>query len=347
MQEIIAELKEVSKTYETLTAVDSINLKIRKGEFTALLGPSGCGKSTILRILAGFEEVNQGTVTLNGQAVSGKDHCPPEKRGIGMVFQDLALFPHLNVADNICFGYKSNRTEKQQRASELLDLVGLKDMGHKMPHMLSGGQQQRVAVARALAPRPDLLLMDEPFSSLDFQLRLQMRKELWEILKNEGVTVVLVTHDCREAFDFADRVILMKQGRVVQEGSPVEVYHHPRNPWAAKFVGGANFISAEADQSSILSELGCFQNENGCQSGSCFQMVRPENISIQKAEPDQCSGHIQNINFLGDREVLTIRLKSGKNIKAYVESGQNWSLFDSVAVHPKQFQLFSTHETLN
>ncbi|MCG8684138.1 MAG: ABC transporter ATP-binding protein [Desulfobacterales bacterium] len=346
MQKIIAEFRNVKKTFDSKRVINDISLKFIKGEFTALLGPSGCGKSTILRILAGFEEINDGSVLINDLMVTTAQH-PPEKRDIGMVFQDLALFPHLTVAGNIEFGLRGKKSEKKEQVAELLKLVGMDGMGNTMPHMLSGGQQQRVAVARALAPRPKLLLMDEPFSSLDYQLRLQMREELWNILKKEAVSVVLVTHDCQEAFGFADKVVLINYGRVIQEGTPAKIYHQPQTPWAAEFVGGANFITARADQRSILSELGCFQNQMGRQFGSYYQMIRPENLSVYRSEPERCSGYIQNISFLGDREVLTIRLKSGNSLMAYVESGQNWSLSEPVSVHPKQFLLFPSQEKLN
>ncbi len=340
MTETIAELVHVTKQYDQLTAVRELDLKINRFEFTALLGPSGCGKSTTLRILAGFESVDSGAVFLNGENKTSHLLCPPEKRNVGMVFQDLALFPHLNVIDNISFGLKGKRKENKERARELLQLVGLSGMDKKMPYALSGGQQQRVAVARALAPRPTLILMDEPFSSLDYQLRLQMRKELREILKQEGVTVVLVTHDCQEAFSFADRIVLMNQGQIVQVGSPVEIYHQPQTPWAAEFMGGANFITAEAEQNTIQSELGCFKNINGCQTGTCYQMIRPENLSVFKTKPENSDGRILHINFLGDREVLTIKLNSGSFLQAYVDSGQHWSKADSVSVHARDFHLF-------
>lgn len=341
MPDMISELINVTKYFGKQPAIRDLSLKIRQFEFTALLGPSGCGKSSTLRMLAGFDDPDSGCVKLHGKQVSGTEFQAPERRNIGMVFQDLALFPHLNVMDNIAFGLTGRGLKKRKRVQELLSLVGLTGLGRKMPHELSGGQQQRVAVARALAPRPELILMDEPFSSLDYQLRQQLRKDLQEIFRKEKVTVILVTHDCQEAFSFADRIILMKEGRIVQEGTPFNIYHKPLTPWTASFVGSANIMQAKITRDSIHSELGCFNHENGCRSGSCFKMVRPEDLGVNKATNGASDGTVQEIDFMGEHEILTIQLKSGSQVQAKVPAGQGWQPEQSVLLQTKQFHLFS------
>lgn len=342
----IAEFSHLSKRYVSETILNDISFSIARGEFKALLGPSGCGKTTTLKLIAGFEEYQKGSLYLNGKPARSPEFLPPEKRNIGLVFQDLALFPHLNVKDNIAFGLKGKRIDKKRRVDELLHLIGMADLAGKMPYMLSGGQQQRVAVARALAPRPSLLLMDEPFSSLDNQLRIQLRNELREILKAEGVATLLVTHDCQEAFSFADRIILMREGSIIQEGTPVQLYHKPSTPWAAEFLGNANFVTSKADQEAILSELFCFRHENECKTGKCYRMIRPEQLSVCHSDKHRCNGHVEHIHFLGDRQALSVRLKSGNMLLAYVDSVQQWSVAAPVAVKARQYHLFPCGEHL-
>lgn len=341
MSEYIAELRAVNKSYDGQKALKNINIQIGRSEFIALLGPSGCGKSTTLRVFAGFERIDTGEIRLNGQAVSRENYIPPEKRNIGMVFQDLALFPHLSVADNIGFALKGKKREKQERVKEMLDLVGLSSLGQQMPHMLSGGQQQRVAVARALAARPNLILMDEPFSSLDTQLRVQLRWDIREILRREGVSVLLVTHDQNEAFSFADRIIMMNSGEIVQNGSPQEIYNQPENCWVASFVGGANFIPAIMDENRLQTELGAFEGKGNNFCSRCQLMVRPEDIEVKRATQDTYHGVIRKIDFLGNRGKLTIETKSGLEITSYVSSRQNWQNGDLVQLECQHSHVIS------
>ena len=215
------ECRNLGKSYETFQAVAGVSFRLEEHEFISILGPSGCGKSTLLRLIAGLEIPSQGEVYLHGQEISGREIIlPPESRKFGMIFQDFALFPHLSVNDNVEYGATGSKIEKQLRVLELLELVSLSHLATKMPHQISGGEQQRIALARALAPRPCLMLMDEPFSNLDYQLRQQLRGEIREILKNEGVATVLVTHDQIEAITFSDRILLMQKGKVVREGTP-------------------------------------------------------------------------------------------------------------------------------
>jgi iron(III) transport system ATP-binding protein len=231
------ELDGVAKSFGAAKAVAGASLSVGRGELVALLGPSGCGKTTLLRLVAGFEAADAGTIRIDGEDVT---RTPPERRRVGMVFQDYALFPHLTVEENVGFGLP--RRGREQRVQEALRLVNLHCLDGRYPHELSGGQQQRVALARALAPQPEVILLDEPWSSIDPLLRDAMRDELARILRAAGTTVLLVTHDQEEALALADRVALMRDGRVVQVGAPEDVYHRPADRWAAEFVGPANWV---------------------------------------------------------------------------------------------------------
>ena len=236
------DLQGVAKRFGPVEAVSHATLTVERGELLAVLGPSGCGKTTMLRLIAGFEEPDEGSVWLDGRTVTGSAWVPPERRHVGMVFQDYALFPHLSVAENVGFGLPRKR--RPVRVAEVLDLVGLSLYGDRRPHELSGGQQQRVALARALAPEPSTVLLDEPWSNIDPLLRGAMRDDIARILRTAGVTVVLVTHDQEEAFSMADRIALMDSGRIVQVGTPEEMYYRPVSRRVAEFVGATNFIDA-------------------------------------------------------------------------------------------------------
>ncbi|MEP1595297.1 MAG: ABC transporter ATP-binding protein, partial [Halieaceae bacterium] len=229
----------VSVAYGDFTAVREVSLELEAGDIACLLGPSGCGKTSLLRAIAGFEPITTGCISLNNSELSTPDHTlPTEQRRVGMVFQDFALFPHLSVADNVGFGLSTlGKQARRQKVAEMLTLVGLEQYATSFPHQLSGGQQQRVALARALAPNPDLLLLDEPFSSLDSELRESLAAEVRALLKASGVTAVLVTHDQHEAFAVADHITLMKDGGVVQAGTPRSLYQTPNAPFVADFIG--------------------------------------------------------------------------------------------------------------
>ena len=247
---IAAEFIGVSQVFGDFTAVDSIDLPISEGKLTTLLGPSGCGKTTSLRMLAGYTTPTSGEIRIGGTDMT---RTPPEKRGLGMVFQSYALFPHLSVAENVAYGLKLRKVPKAQRDAtvmETLELVGLAHLAASKPKKLSGGQQQRVALARAIAIRPKLLLLDEPLSNLDARLRVQMRAEIRRIQSETGLTVVLVTHDQDEALEMSDDMVLMRAGRIMQQGSPQQVFPHPANRFVADFLGYENFVTA-ADGSLI------------------------------------------------------------------------------------------------
>jgi iron(III) transport system ATP-binding protein len=275
-------LDGVTKRFGATTAVDEASLCVEYGEVVALLGPSGCGKTTLLRLIAGFEDPDVGTVEVGGRRVAGAGTwIPPEQRRVGMVFQDYALFPHLTVAENVGFGLP--RRARAARVAELLAIVGLDTLGRRYPHELSGGQQQRVALARALAPSPELVLLDEPWSNVDPFLRETLRAEVSDIIRPLGVTVLLVTHDREEAFSVADRIALMRDGAVVQEGTSEEIYFSPVSRWAAEFVGAANVLPGRVVGGLVETSVGAFAANGASALEAAQVLVRPELLEL---EPD-------------------------------------------------------------
>lgn len=280
----LLQLDHIHMSYGKQNVIDDVTLEIQEGEIGCLLGSSGCGKTTLLRCIAGFEKPHQGKIQIREKIVNSTSHfIPPEQRHIGMVFQDFALFPHLTVKKNIAFGLsKLSKELKQKRINELLDMIGLSEVSHKFPHQLSGGQQQRIALARALAPKPDLLLLDEPFSSLDVELREQLATEVGKIIKHEGITAILVTHDQHEAFAMADKIGLLHQGKMIQWDTPYNLYHQPTTQYAANFIGQGVMIPGKVvDSKEIVTDLGIIKRKipNGCQPG-CYVdvLIRPDDI---------------------------------------------------------------------
>ena len=270
--------------------VDGISFHVSAGEIFALLGPSGCGKTTTLRLVAGFERPDSGAIALAGRRLDGgARRVPPEARGIGFVFQDYALFPHLSVADNVAFGLgRRRRSERADQAHEALARVGLDGLESRLPHTLSGGQQQRVALARALAPRPALILLDEPFSNLDAALRQSTRDDVRRILKDAGMSAVLVTHDQEEALTVADRIGVMRDGKIEQIGSPEAVYHRPKNRYVAQFLGRTNLVAGVAEGDRARTPLGPLALAEPAR-GSVLLSLRPEHLEIG-AEPQGGGG---------------------------------------------------------
>jgi iron(III) transport system ATP-binding protein len=275
-------LSGVSKSFGLVQAVRELTLEIDRGELMAVLGPSGCGKTTLLRTIAGFERPDAGSVAVGDEVVAGPGcFVPPERRRIGMVFQDYALFPHLTVRANVAFGLAARpRDEREPLTRRTLELVGLQHKADRFPHELSGGERQRVALARAMAPEPALVLLDEPFSSLDASLRAGLRREVELILRDAEATALLVTHDQEEALSLADRLAIMREGRIVQVGGPEEVYVQPASRWAAQFVGEVNVLAGVAHGSGVETELGVFDLRAPA-SGSVHVAVRPEQLELR------------------------------------------------------------------
>ena len=272
-------LDAVTKCFGETRAADSASLCVDRGEVVALLGPSGCGKTTLLRLIAGFERPDGGSIAVAGRPVSAPGiWVAPEARKVGMVFQDYALFPHLTVAANVGFGVP--RRQRAERVPELLSIVGLTGLDRRYPHELSGGQQQRVALARALAPSPELVLLDEPWSNVDPFLRETLRAEVSEIIRPLGVTVLLVTHDREEAFSLADRIALMRDGTIVQEGTAEELYFAPASRWAAEFVGAANVLAGRVVGERVETAIGAFP-AGGAHRDDAQVLVRPELLELE------------------------------------------------------------------
>jgi len=309
---------DVTKSFDATLALDAASLEVAPGEFLALLGPSGCGKTTALRVAAGFERPDSGRVELAGRPVAGPGlHVAPERRGVGMVFQDYALFPHLDVAANVGFGLP--RRARAARVAELLALVGLEGLGARLPGELSGGQRQRVAVARALAPAPELVLLDEPWSAIDPLRRGEMREELARVLRATGVTVLLVTHDREEAFTLADRIALMREGRIVQVGRPEALYFAPADPWCARFVGASNVVPGE-----LAGHLAGRRFARG------NVLVRPELVGLV---PDPSgTAEVVERTFLGHDVLYRVRLADGTTLASQRPSNEQVALGERVRV---------------
>jgi iron(III) transport system ATP-binding protein len=315
----LVHLEHVTKRFgaDRPPATDGLSFTVESGRILALLGPSGCGKTTTLRLIAGFETPDQGRIAIAGQTVADADrgiHVEPEARGVGVVFQDYALFPHLTIAQNVGFGLeRTSRSERRARVAQVLDLVGLTDFAERYPHELSGGQQQRVAVARALAPAPTLILLDEPFSNLDADLRAQMRDEVEKILRATGTTAIFVTHDQEEAFTIADQVGVLDQGRLEQVGAPEVIYHNPATPFVAEFVGAADFLPGLVSREGIVTEIGVFGNLNGRALGSRVRvMIRPDDVTFV---PDAAGeAVIVRRYFRGSENLYCLDLPSGHRV---------------------------------
>lgn len=283
------ELRGVTHRYGSLVAVNDLSFSVGPGEVVCLLGPSGCGKTTALRIAAGLETPASGTVHIAGRLVSGEGvQVPPESRRVGLVFQDYALFPHLSVIDNVAFGLQHTKSRKA-RAIEVLDLVGMRDYADAFPHTLSGGQQQRVALARALAPEPALVMMDEPFSGLDARLRDQVRDNTLHALKRSNTAALMVTHDAEEAMYLSDRIVVMRNGVLVQEGSPVDLYQSPVDPFVAAFFGDVNTVPGVVANNAVDTPIGQFPAGNVADGVPVEIVVRPEALTLSPAA-DQSIG---------------------------------------------------------
>ncbi len=280
-------LEHVSHAFGDVLAVDDLSLSVAPEELVCLLGPSGCGKTTALRIAAGLEPLQRGRVLMADRPVAGDGvEVPPEARSVGLVFQDYALFPHLSVRDNVAFGLiELSAAERRARAAEVLDQVGMDDYAEAYPHRLSGGEQQRVALARALAPQPKVMLLDEPFSGLDVQLRHQVRDETLHVLKQSGAATLMVTHDPEEAMFMADRVALMREGRLIQIGPPAELYVAPQDAFVAGFFGDVNRLQGVARDGRVATPFGSVEAGDLGEGTAVEVLIRPEALKLQPHEP--------------------------------------------------------------
>ena len=315
-QSPILELDNITCGYQPdVPTVRNLSLELQPGQILCLLGPSGCGKTTTLRAIAGFEKISAGEIRLQGQSIATASfHMPPEQRRVGMVFQEYALFPHMHVEDNVAFGlYHWPTADRKARVQTLLELVGLQGFEHRFPHELSGGQQQRVAIARALAPKPVMLLLDEPFSNLDPEMTIKMRKELYRVLRQTETTAILVTHDHEEAFAMADHVAVMQEGVLVQCDTPEAIYQHPSCAFVAEFIGQANTVPGIIKNGQVETEIGTFPNQSNLQSEShVLVMIRSNEIQFTPSESGP--GRIESRQFQGSHTLYAIRLKSGQLI---------------------------------
>ncbi|MEO1061628.1 MAG: ABC transporter ATP-binding protein [Actinomycetota bacterium] len=309
------EIRGLTKAFDDVLAVDRIDLTLTDNELLALVGPSGCGKSTLLRMIAGLVAADSGTIELSGRLVEdGSVRLPPERRPAGLVFQEHALFPHLCVRDNVGFGVRGrSKRETAARVGEMLELVSLADHGDRYPHELSGGERQRVALARALAPSPALMLFDEPFASLDHNLRVQLRQEVVAALKATATPAVFVTHDQRESLAIADRVAVMRAGRIVQLDTPVDVFHGPIDAFVGAFMGEATFLPIELSTTPPSTELGPV-DLGGVDTSTACAMVRPDDVIFV---PDAAgTAEIVATEYHGSAWLATARLRDGLTVLA-------------------------------
>jgi iron(III) transport system ATP-binding protein len=328
-------VRGLTKSFAGTTVLDGVDLRVEPGTMVALLGPSGCGKTTLLRLLAGLEVPDAGTITVDGRQLAAPGvFVAPERRRISLVFQDWALFPHLTVADNVGYGL-ARGGDRSARIEAALAMVGLDGAGDRMPGTLSGGQQQRVALARAVAPEPSILLLDEPFSNLDTSLRAQVRSEVHELLVGLGITTVVVTHDQDEAFVLGDQVAVMAGGRIVQQDTPAGLYANPASPWVATFVGDANLVAGTVDTTGSTATAGTVLGDLALRGvpvttrGAAAQvLVRPEECRIEPGG----DARVELVEFYGHDTVYVVGLRDGTRLRVREGSAPTARRGDDVTV---------------
>ena len=338
-------IRNVTKAFGDNVVLKAFDAEFQDGEFITLLGPSGCGKTTMLRMIAGFEKPTEGEIYIDGQLVSGgKTFVPPEKRGVGMVFQSYAVWPHMNVFDNVAYPLtirKAPKDEIRRDVDRVLEMTHLTQYAQRFPNQLSGGQQQRVALARALVAAPKLLLLDEPLSNLDAKLRESMRFEIKEIQRQLGITVVYVTHDQTEAMAMSDRIFLINRGVVQQSGSPDEIYNRPVNQFVADFLGKVDFFKGDAQEGRIVFPAmgGQTLPYEGPRSGRVDVAIRPENIVI---DPEgTLSGRLEALYYLGD--VMDCRVRAGEALVRVIAPGYlhgSLQIGETVRLSVRDFMVF-------
>lgn len=314
-------IKSINKTFQKNQCVaDNTNLTLKKGELGALLGPSGCGKTTLLRMISGFEKPDSGNIELGGEILSSTDtFVRPENRSIGLVFQDYALFPHMTVRENISFGVKVSRKIRDKKVDSLIELINLSNIAGKYPHEISGGQQQRVALARAIAPEPSLLLLDEPFSSLDVSLRESLSMDVRNLLKNLEITTLMVTHNQQEAFTLADKTGIMMNGKIQQWDKADSLYYRPKSKSVAKFIGEGVFIKGKVlSKNTIKTELGLLEGVTTGDKKNVDVLVRPEDICFDNSS--NIKANALTGFFRGPGMYYTLKLPSGTLINAFTQS---------------------------
>lgn len=326
-------IQNLTCQYETQTVLESLSLEVEHGEIVCLLGASGCGKTTLLKAIAGLLPLASGVMSLNGLTIDdGQLWLPPEQRNIGMIFQDYALFPHLTVAENVAFGLRdASPAQRQSKVTEMLDLVHLSGLSDRYPHQLSGGQQQRVAIARSLAYKPDLLLLDEPFSNIDTQVRHDLIAEIRKIFKKQGVTAIFVTHSREEAFAFADKMAVMQHGVIEQYGTASQLYFHPSSKFVADFLGGGSYLPAtRVSDSQYQTEFGVLEataQQMISHGGRCELLLRPQQIRIHSDADSQVT--VLEQQFMGDHCRYVIETQGAKLLAT---SSQAIQIGEKVAV---------------
>ncbi|WP_255169729.1 ABC transporter ATP-binding protein [Natrononativus amylolyticus] len=338
--DVVLELEGVAKHYGSERVIPDLSLAVRDGEILTLLGPSGCGKTTTLRLIAGLEKPDAGMIRLEGRPVADESNfVAPESRGVGVVFQEFALFPHLTARENVAFGLREwPDDEREARVDELLDLVGLSDHGEDYPDELSGGQQQRVALARSLAPEPEMLLLDEPFSNLDVDLRVEMREEVRRIIKEAGVTAISVTHDQEEALSISDRVAVMNDGDIEQIDPPERVFQQPESRFVAGFLGHASFLSGRVHGDHVDTALGRVLREDvhglvAEYDGTAIDLlVRPDDVTAYPTTPGEADGRVVYRRYLGPTVLYRVELESGDVIECMHNHSDRIDLDERVAV---------------
>ncbi|MEY7847815.1 ABC transporter ATP-binding protein [Natrarchaeobius sp. A-rgal3] len=338
--DVVLELENVAKRFGTEDVISSLSLSVRDGEILTLLGPSGCGKTTTLRLIAGLERPSGGRIRVDDSAVAGDGRfVPPEERGVGVVFQEFALFPHLTARENVAFGLQEwSDDQRDARVEELLELVGLESHGEHYPEELSGGQQQRIALARSLAPEPEMLLLDEPFSNLDVDLRVEMREEVRRIIKEADVTAISVTHDQEEALSISDRVAVMHDGNIEQIDTPERVFQDPKSRFVAGFLGHASFLSGSVHGDHVDTALGRVLRDDV--NGLAHQydgtdidlLVRPDDVTAYPANGQKANGRVVYRRYLGPTVLYRVELDSGETMECMHNHSDRIDLDERVAV---------------